>query len=158
VVEAEFLAKAARLGFRVSKPWGDSDRYDFVVESQSGLWRVQVKHTTYRRGMKYFVSLDGHGKKYTAEEIDFLVVYVEPENLWYVLPIERVASLTRLVLYPWSRKSKFDRYRDAWCLLTCSRKTRGWNDIPIFCRGQKLGIRCAACPHGQGHDTDDKSK
>jgi PD-(D/E)XK nuclease superfamily protein len=152
VVEAEFLAKAARLGFRVSKPWGDSERYDFIVEAEIGLWRVQVKSTTCRRGPKYLLALAGHRQPYNEQEIDFLVVYVEPEDLWYVMPIEAVTSLTSLGLRPWSRKSKFDRYREAWCLLTCSRKTRGWKDIPVLCRDGKLGIRCAVCPHAQGPD------
>ena len=29
--EAAFLSKATGLGFRVAKPWGDSERYDFIV-------------------------------------------------------------------------------------------------------------------------------
>ena len=33
-VEAAFLAKAAMLDFPVSKPWGDSRPYDFVVEGR----------------------------------------------------------------------------------------------------------------------------
>ena len=74
VVEAEFLAKAARLGFRVSKPWGDSERYDFIVEAEIGLWRVQVKSTTCRRGPKYLLALAGHRQPYNEQEIDFLVV------------------------------------------------------------------------------------
>ena len=146
MVEAEFLAKAARLEFRVSKPWGDSDRYDFVVDGESGFWRVQVKHTTCRRGRKYLLALATHGDPYNAKEIDFVVVYVEPEDLWYVLPVEMVASLRGLGLLPWSRRSKFDRYREAWCLLTCSRKARGWKDVPVLCRGAKLPVRCAVCP------------
>ena len=150
VVEAEFLAKVARLGFRVSKPWGDSDRYDFVVEAESGFWRVQVKSTRYRCGEKYRALLAPHGKPYNEQQIDFIVVYVEPEDLWYVLPIDMVASRRSLALYPWMRKSKFDRYREAWCLLACSRKVRGWKDIPVLCRGAKLQVRCAACPRGEG--------
>ena len=31
--EAAFLAKAAGLGFGVARPWGDSERYDFIVDS-----------------------------------------------------------------------------------------------------------------------------
>ncbi len=147
IVEAEFLAKVARLGFRVSKPWGDSDRYDFVVEAGSGLWRVQVKSTTCRRGKKYCLALASNGEPYKAEEIDFLVVYVEPEKLWYVLPIEIVASLMGLGLYPGLRRSKFDRYREAWCLLTCKPKARGWKDIPVRCRCPALSVRCAVCPN-----------
>src|SRR5205807_1544095 len=43
VAEAAFLAKASDLGFRVAKPWGDSDPYDFIVETGGRLWKVQVK-------------------------------------------------------------------------------------------------------------------
>ncbi len=31
--EAAFLLKAAGLGFGVAKPWGDSERYDFILDS-----------------------------------------------------------------------------------------------------------------------------
>ena len=152
VVEAEFLARVARLGFRVSKPWGDSERYDFVVEAGSGFWRVQEKSTRCRRGQKYCLRLATGVGTYHEEEIDFVVVYVEPEDLWYVLPIGMVASMPGVGLYPWLRKSKFDRYREAWCLLACSRKARGWKDIPVLCRGTKLRVRCAVCPRGEGQE------
>jgi hypothetical protein len=146
IVEAAFLARASDLGFRVSKPWGDSDRYDFVVEGEEGFWRVQVKLTTCHRGEAYFLSLTMGGRPYTGEEIDFLVVYIVPEDLWYVIPVEMVAGLKGLGLRPRMRQSKFDRYREAWCLLECSRKARGWKNIPVLCRGKGLGVRCAACP------------
>ena len=41
--EAEFLARATRLLFRLAKPWGESDPYDALVAIGRGLWRVQVK-------------------------------------------------------------------------------------------------------------------
>ena len=147
VVEAAFLARASLLGFRVSKPWGDSDRYDFVVEGEQGFWRVQVKLTTYFRRAAYRVTLSARGKTYTAEDIDFLVVYIGPENLWYVLPVEMVASKKGLGLRPNAVRSKFNRYREAWCLLACSRKARGWKDIPVVCRCRELQARCAVCPN-----------
>src|SRR5438876_743386 len=34
--EAAFLAKASGLGFGVAKPWGDSERYDFLLDSGHG--------------------------------------------------------------------------------------------------------------------------
>ncbi|HEY1800493.1 MAG TPA: group I intron-associated PD-(D/E)XK endonuclease [Terriglobales bacterium] len=33
--EAAFLLKAASLGFGVAKPWGDSERYDFILDSHN---------------------------------------------------------------------------------------------------------------------------
>ena len=47
--EAAFLHKAVELGFRVTKPWGDSERYDFVLDSGKRLWRVQIKCTAVER-------------------------------------------------------------------------------------------------------------
>src|ERR1700690_23863 len=43
--EAAFLLKAQSMGFRVAKPWGDSERYDFILDSGGRLWRVQLKCT-----------------------------------------------------------------------------------------------------------------
>jgi hypothetical protein len=51
--EIAFLYKASNLGFGVAKPYGDSDRYDFILSWDERLWRVQVKSTTHicRRGL-----------------------------------------------------------------------------------------------------------
>ena len=35
-VELRFMAAAAENGFHVTKPWGDSAQYDFIVENQGG--------------------------------------------------------------------------------------------------------------------------
>jgi PD-(D/E)XK endonuclease len=38
--ELAFTFKAARMGFGVAKPYGDSERYDFILDAGQGLWRV----------------------------------------------------------------------------------------------------------------------
>ena len=43
--EMIFLHKASSLGFGVAKPFGDNERYDFILDSGERLWRVQVKST-----------------------------------------------------------------------------------------------------------------
>jgi hypothetical protein len=43
MAEAAFVAKAVSLGFGVAKPWGDSDPFDFIVQSGGKLSKVQVK-------------------------------------------------------------------------------------------------------------------
>ena len=43
LAEMAFILKAERLGFEVSKPYGESNRYDFVVRSGQQFRRVQVK-------------------------------------------------------------------------------------------------------------------
>jgi hypothetical protein len=43
IVEIAFLHTVTNMGFAVTQPYGDSEAYDFIVDSGSRLWRVQVK-------------------------------------------------------------------------------------------------------------------
>src|SRR5438552_11189157 len=54
ISEAAFVLRAHSLGFLVAKPWGDSEKYDFVLDAGSRLWRVQLKSTevVHARGMR----------------------------------------------------------------------------------------------------------
>src|SRR5689334_19101908 len=70
--EAAFLAKVAGLGFGVAKPWGDSEHYDFIVDSGHNFWRVQVKSTQRFAESRYRVRTGGCNYTYTAAQIDFL--------------------------------------------------------------------------------------
>ncbi len=69
VSQAAFLVKAQSLGFGLAVPWGDSERYDFVVWAgpEGRLLRVQVKATGRLNGGGYDVqpvySTRGEGKK-----------------------------------------------------------------------------------------------
>jgi PD-(D/E)XK endonuclease len=119
--EAAFLTKVLELGFGVSKTWGDSDRYDFVVDGGSGLWRVQVK-SAHRTGEDGGYSFHAHGHSlvaYRGDEIDALVAYVVPENAWYVFPVSVFGRIRSMNLFPASRnkRSKFEKYREAWWIL-----------------------------------------
>jgi len=44
-VELRFMTRAAEHGVMVSKPWGDSAPYDFMIEHNGRVLRVQVKST-----------------------------------------------------------------------------------------------------------------
>jgi PD-(D/E)XK endonuclease len=43
IAELAFMQKAVSLGFGVAKPWGDSDRYDYILDAGRRFWRVQVE-------------------------------------------------------------------------------------------------------------------
>jgi len=119
--EAAFLAKVTSLGFGVSKTWGDSERYDFILDSGKRLWRVQVKSSRHFDGSRYIVKLKG-AAAYTAEEIDFIVAYIVPENLWYVIPISVAALRGQMYVSPGgTRHFRHEKYREAWCQMACPR-------------------------------------
>ena len=125
--EAAFLLKAGSLGFGLAKPWGDSERYDFILDSRPRLWRVQLKCSATARDGGYGVqathaSCGGRKMAYTADDIDVLVVYILPRDTWYVLPFEVFAPRRYLGFYPncGSRRAIWEKYREAWQLLRTS--------------------------------------
>ncbi len=121
IAEAAFLAKASGMGFGVAKPWGDSEPYDFIVAVRGRLLKVQVKaaFTAGEDGCYSFRAHDHAQRPYSAKNIDALVAYVAPENAWYVLPVKVVRRLRSLKLFTASRRkrSKFEKYREAWWVL-----------------------------------------
>jgi hypothetical protein len=122
--EIAFLHKVSSLGFGVAKPHGDNERYDFIVDSGERLWRVQVKTICQVHSHLYQTSVShGHGvntKPYNAREIDFVVAYLAPLDIWYVIPVRYVTGSTSLCFYPSGCRQdggRFEPYREAWHLM-----------------------------------------
>ena len=145
-VEAAFLHKVTGQGLSAAKPWGDSERYDFVVDWGKGFWRVQVKAGSPCEPSRYQAGGGGKNKPFTKEDMDFVVVHIVPKDVWYVIPIEMAEGLVKLWFNPRSTRARFEKYREAWCLLDCPRKGRGRKDIPVRCRSEGVKVRCAVCP------------
>jgi hypothetical protein len=122
--ELAFIFKAVSLGFHVSKPYGDSERYDFILDAGPRLWRVQIKSTTTMICGLYRINAyrrTNHGAvPYQPGEIDFLIAHVIPEDAWFILPIALIQDRTS-VLFPPRRhprpRAHFGAYREAWQLL-----------------------------------------
>jgi len=148
--EAAFLARATHLGFTVLIPWGDSNRYDSVVELNRGFLRVQVKSATRYAETRYRVKTTGaSGEVYTSKEIDFFVAYIVPENLWYIIPIQAIGARKGIRFYPTTRRQSravFEKYRECWCLLDSCLAIRLRKGAPRRCRSKNVEVRCAACP------------
>ena len=133
VSQAAFLMKAQSLGFGLALPWGDSEKYDFVVWARPGgqLLRVQVKATERLDRGGYDVqpvySTRGEGKKtYTARDIDVLAAHVQGKDVWYLLPIAAFEGVKTLRLFPdlKSRNPRWEEYREAWEWLRGGKKRR----------------------------------
>jgi PD-(D/E)XK endonuclease len=118
-VELLFMTRAAARGFNVSKPWGDSARYDVSLEQNGRFLRVQVKSTAAPHGLGYVCTLKRTGiHYYTRDEVDFFAIYVLPAEAWYILPASVVLRLrSNIRLGPGCTKQKYRRYQEAWHLL-----------------------------------------
>jgi hypothetical protein len=143
--ELYFMMMAAGLGMNVSKPFGDSGRYDVGVESQARenrvrervgrenhssenhagenrgrVLRVQVKSTIYkRRNGEYSLNVMGpRRQKYAPGTVDFFAVLLIPIDDWYIIPFEVMGRKnSSLHFTPKSKRQKYGEYREAWHLL-----------------------------------------
>ena len=125
ISELAFALAAARHGFGISKPFGDSERYDIILDpgqpnSRPRLIRVQVKSTNYLLFGLYHVGLqrklNGRVVRYELSEIDFIAAYVIPEDSWFLFPFPHILGRTALLLNPKRRRKPhpYDSYREAW--------------------------------------------
>jgi PD-(D/E)XK endonuclease len=104
------LLKAEMMGFHLALPWGDSERWDFVVWGREAgrAVRVQVKGTGRLDRGGYDVqpvhsTRKGGKKRYTKKDIDVIAAHVQPEDAWYLIPIEAVGRAKSLRLCPQGR-------------------------------------------------------
>jgi hypothetical protein len=122
--EMMFMVKAAQMGFATAKPYGDSRRYDFVVDTGSRLWRVQVKSSSAKQYGSYLVNLqrneNGEVVPYDITEIDFVVAYVMPCDAWFVIPVEAAVARksAKLCARENPRSGRLGKYWQAWGLMT----------------------------------------
>jgi hypothetical protein len=122
--ELDFLRKAMGMGMIVSKPWGDSYRYDFVCDAGGRLWRAQVRSTEDRFGARgYAVHASAYvGRKIvglTAKDIDVLIGYIVSRDIWYVVPVKAFVPRKNLWFYPDGSKkgAMFEKWREAWWVM-----------------------------------------
>jgi hypothetical protein len=123
LAEMAFIHKAESLGFDVAKPYGNSNRYDLVVRSGQRFWRVQVKATGFIAFGNYRVYAErmqrGRAIPYTADEIDFLAVYIILEDTWFIIPVRAFTPHRVIHVYPLGAPDggRYEKYREAWWMM-----------------------------------------
>ena len=120
--ELQFMARAANEGLRLAKPWGDSSRYDVIVESDGQFVRVQVKSTANRQPNGAYVCgvhPSPGSELYKRGDFDFLAAYVIPENVWFIIPACVIVrrKKTSITLLAGAVGSEWAAYEEAWNLL-----------------------------------------
>lgn len=109
--------RAAEQGLQVTKPWGETAHYDFGVENEGRFVRVQVKSTMFKDRGGYSCSVRGSRGVYKGDAFDFVAAYVIPEDLWCIIPAEKILGQGSVAIYPRLKRSKYDGIKEAWHLL-----------------------------------------
>lgn len=126
LAETIFVSAAMRHGFRVCKPYGETAPYDFMVERDGEIRRVQVKSTDHwgsHRGGGYGLhtafnpNVKRPDRLYTRRDLDFVAGYIFRRDTWYIIPVECIHA-TMVHVRPGKGRGQFERFREAWHLLT----------------------------------------
>ncbi len=133
--EATFLLRATERGWVVSKPFGEKQCYDFIVDNGRNLLRVQVKSTEAPCSKhRYHINLGrGGGARipYQKNQIDFFAIYLVQENAWYILPIEAAMGWVGLSVPKTECVSgtAYEKYSEAWGLMDGGGEWSGRADL-----------------------------
>lgn len=106
ITELEVLTYITKLGYQVSIPFGDRERYDQIWDINGKLLRVQVKtsrliddgvikfscRSSHRKAGKYVAS------KYTANEIDYFATFWD--GRCYLVPVNETSTDKTLRFVP----------------------------------------------------------
>jgi len=96
LTELEVMLYITKLGYTVSVPYGDRDRYDQIWDINNKLYRVQVKTSRWKdENHKAFIFKcrsysNGVQHRYTKEQIDFFATMWDGKC--YLVPVEQCSS------------------------------------------------------------------
>ena len=117
--EIKFMLLSMELGHIVSKPITENTRYDLIIDTGEELQRIQIKSTNRKvinRNVYFykcsFCYGSSHKEHYKANDIDYIAVYIFPEDAWYKIPFKAIEGKTGK-FYP-NRKpesSKYEQFR-----------------------------------------------
>jgi len=125
ISEQVFVLEALKQGFKVSQPLFAQEVYDFVLDFNGKLNRVQVKATNRfdEKWKRYSVTgSKRNGELYTKDDTDFIVAIIS-DTRYYIIPISEVSSKGIRIYNKETRKlsntstGKYDKYLNCWDLL-----------------------------------------
>lgn len=107
VTELKIMTAFIELGYNCSQPYGDSEKYDFIVDIEGKLLRIQCKAAVpYNDGDAFTVDL--RRKDYTHEgniftnyshdEIDYFATYFDGKC--YLIPLKENSTRRRFRIKP----------------------------------------------------------
>ena len=134
VVAAEFL----KLGIPVSKPLGDNQPYDLIIDFNCILKKVQIKTARNKgdytliptsKSINTYLTKDKRRTSY-KDKVDFIVAYCHTTNECYVIDVNEVGNVqvTLRENLPINKQIKGIRYKKDY-LLTYSLMVKHLTDI-----------------------------
>ena len=113
LTELQCITRFYELGYPVSIPYGDSEKYDMILDVNSKLQRLQCKHANPHKNEENIIDYitirttwsSGYTRnrqyarnKYSKEDCDYFVTHYEGKN--YLIPVEQCSNEKNLRIIP----------------------------------------------------------
>lgn len=122
--EFKFFSQVLERGYDLFLPAGEDTPVDCHVCNSAGtIYRVQIKGTggmskEGTQASRYKISAATTTRKEPIDctKVDVLVVYVAPENAWYLIPCVKLGQSVSAWFYPHIEGSKgqYEKFREDW--------------------------------------------
>lgn len=118
IAEQQFIVEAMKNDLTVSKPISNTEPYDFVVEHNSRLIRVQVKKAYIVRPKRYAAALrssnNRNNRSYVADSdrVDYMALHCAETDIWYIIPHHVISHLRSSVIL--CEDGKYASYINNW--------------------------------------------
>jgi len=105
LTELQCITGLYELGCDISIPFGNSQKYDLIMDYKGTLYKVQVKHANDHNG-EYFTfktRWQGHNTsgytqtKYTKDDIDFFATWYNGDI--YLIPVEECSGAEKTIRF-----------------------------------------------------------
>lgn len=119
--ELMVAAQCARRGYIPALPYEEDIPFDLVAIKADRALKIQVKSCASlnkRRDRYEIKSSTGSRNAYSPDDVDFLIVWLEPENCYYIIPVYDILGVSRINLTPHrASRGRFEQYKNKWELL-----------------------------------------
>ena len=105
LTELQCITALYALGCDVSIPFGNSQKYDLIMDYKGTLYKVQVKHANEHEDTHFSFKTrwQGHNAtgytqtRYTKNDIDFFATFCKGQL--YLIPVEECSGATKTIRY-----------------------------------------------------------
>ena len=103
LAEYKFATVAMELGFYVSFPLLNTSRYDCIIETPKGLFKIQVKSVQKNRDRSRVFIRDTKNKNYKKKDVDFFAIYFQEKDGFFIIKNDGITKSLELTSAKYSK-------------------------------------------------------
>lgn len=120
IAESDFITQCLVRNFEPHAPVTPMP-WDFLVTCPAGTLKIQVKSTNRKtREGSYNISTSTgrtlKKKDLNKDAIDIVACFIQPEHLWFLIPIEEITGRTTRLSADQTTRNKYQKYRENWSI------------------------------------------